>query len=373
MEGIYYDEFTGSPDNKGFKSIRTLTDFELQPLNIFIGANGAGKSNLLDFFRLLRNIVDGNLNDYIRNSGGISDLLFNGRKVTPRMEFEARFGPRGYRFQLEPSPLETAALTGEARYYQHGATGWWELGDSPDGKSLLVKEIESKSKESQYSRPVYNAIASWQIYHFHDTSANAPMRHYEIVQDHQQLRYNAANLAPYLLRLRTQAPAAYQEILAAIRLVMPFFNDFLLMIEEFGEKRMVNLAWQQVGSDYPMQPYHLSDGSIRFICLATALLQPQPPSAIIIDEPELGLHPYAIEILAELLQTTATRTQVVVATQSPALVDHFRPEQIVVVNREQGASTFKRLDADNLAAWLQDYSLGELWRKNVIAGGPVHE
>ena len=358
---------------KGFKSIRALEDFELQALNIFIGANGAGKSNLLDFFRLLRNLVEGKLNEYIRNSGGISDLLFNGRKVTAQMEFETRFGPRGYRFRLEPGPLETAALTGEARYYRHGATGWWELGDSPDGQSRLVKEIESKSKESQYSSPVYNAIASWQIYHFHDTSANAPMRHYEIIQDHQRLRYNAANLAPYLLRLRTQAPQAYQEILAAIRLVMPFFADFRLAVEEFGQKRMVNLAWQQVGADYPMQPYHLSDGSIRFICLATALLQPEPPAAIIIDEPELGLHPYAIEILAELLQSAATRTQVIVATQSPALVDHFQPEQIVVVNRERGASTFKRLAAAELIGWLQDYSLGELWRKNVIMGGPVHE
>ena len=358
---------------KGFKSIRALNDFELQNLNIFIGANGAGKSNLLDFFRLLRSVINGNLNEYIRASGGISDLLFNGRKTTPRMTFETRFEDRGYRFQLEPGPLENAALTNEARYYRGGTSGWWNLGDSPDGRSQLVKEVESGMQESKYSKPVYDAITSWQNYHFHDTSASAAMRHYEIVQDNQQLRYNAANLAPYLLRLRTHLPNAYQEILAAIRLVMPFFADFRLMVEEFGEKRMVNLGWHQVGSDYPLQPYHLSDGSMRFICLATALLQPEPPAAMIIDEPELGLHPYAIEILAELLQTAATRTQVMVATQSPALVDHFQPEQIVVVNREQGASTFKRLAAAELEIWLQDYSLGELWRKNVIVGGPAHE
>ena len=156
-------------------------------------------------------------------------------------------------------------------------------------------------------------------------------------------------------------------------LSVPFFNQFLLEAESLGSTQKVNLSWLQKGSDYPMQPYHFSDGSIRFICLATALLQPEPPSTIIIDEPELGLHPYAIAILAELIQTASERTQVLISTQSPALIDYFQSEQIVVVNREQGASTFRRLDAENLDTWLQEFTLGELWRKNVIAGGPVYE
>jgi len=122
-----------------------------------------------------------------------------------------------------------------------------------------------------------------------------------------------------------------------------------------------------------MQPYHLSDGSIRFICLATALLQPSPPSTIIIDEPELGLHPAAIVVLAELIQAAAKRTQVIVATQSPALIDQFGIDDIIVVNREDGASTFQRLKEEDFSAWLEDYSVGELWTKNVIAGGPVYE
>jgi predicted ATPase len=122
-----------------------------------------------------------------------------------------------------------------------------------------------------------------------------------------------------------------------------------------------------------MQPYHFSDGTIRFICLTTALLQPNLPSTVIIDEPELGLHPYAIEILAELINAASQKTQVIISTQSPALVDYFEPEDIIVVNRENGASTFRRLDADRLSSWLEDYSLGELWRKNVISGGPVGE
>ena len=122
-----------------------------------------------------------------------------------------------------------------------------------------------------------------------------------------------------------------------------------------------------------MQPYHFSDGTIRFVCLTTALLQPDPPSTIVIDEPELGLHPYAIEILAEMIKSTAITTQVIVSTQSPALVDSFSPENIIVVNRENGATTFNRYDNQELSHWLKDYSLGELWQKNIVTGGPVHE
>jgi len=357
----------------GFKSIRELKDFGLSDLNVFIGGNGAGKSNLIEFFRLLRKIIDGNLNEYIRSGGGISDFLFKGRKVTSQMEFETRFGLRGYRFGIEPGPSEDCVLTKEARYYDLGTSGWWEFGNSLDGRSLLVEEARGHSPDSRYSRPVYDAISSWQIYHFHDTSATSAMRHYEIVQDNRALRFDAANIAPYLLRLSKKEPGLYQEILDSLHLVMPFFDEFLLDVAEFGEKRKVNLSWLQKGSDYPMQPYHFSDGSIRFICLATALLQPNPPSTIIIDEPELGLHPSAIAILAELIQNASKQTQLIVATQSPALIDYFGVEDVIAVNLKDGASTFERLEEKDFNVWLQTYSVGELWSKNVISGGPVYE
>lgn len=358
---------------KGFKSIRELKNFDLKNLNVFIGGNGAGKSNLLEFFRLLQNIFNDKLNEFIRMGGGISDFLFNGRKITSRQEFQTRFGVRGYRFCLKPGPSENCLLTDEARYYQHDDAGWRELGDSPDGKSLLVKEVKNNSPDSENILSIYEAVSSWGIYHFHDTGATSAMRHYEIVQDNRALRFDASNIAPYLLRLRNERADAYHEILNSTRLVMPFLDDFLLDVTEFGEKRKVNLSWLQKGSDYPMQPYHLSDGSIRFICLAAALLQPDPPSTIIIDEPELGLHPSAIAILAELIQNASRRMQLIVATQSPALIDHFGIEDVIVVSRKEGASTFERLKEKDFNIWLETYSVGELWSKNVISGGPDHE
>lgn len=357
----------------GFKSIRELKDFELKALNIFVGANGAGKSNLISFFRMLQSLIEETLADYVRDNGGISDLLYNGRKVTKQVEFETRFGPRGYRFKLKPGPGEGFAVTDEARFYEHGSTGWWELGSGGKDSSLLVEEAKGISQNRQYSEPVYKAINSWKIYHFHDTSSTAPMRHAEIVEDNKVLRYDASNIGPFLLHLRNKKKSYYDEILHACRLVAPFFDDFLLDPQQLGPKTKVALSWKTKASDYPMQPYHLSDGSIRFICLATALLQPNPPSTIIIDEPELGLHPEAIRILGELIEDAAKRTQIIIATQSPLLLDQFSIEDIVVVNRKKGQSVFERLKRTDFNEWLEDYSVGELWTKNVIQGGTTNE
>ncbi|RKY04779.1 MAG: recombinase RecF [Planctomycetota bacterium] len=358
---------------KGFKSIKSLKDFELTSLNILIGGNGAGKSNFVDFFRMLHAMMDGNLKNYIRKSGGIGDLLFNGRKATEKLEFITRFGERGYRFKIVSGAKEDFSITDESRYYEHGTSGWWGLGDSSDGTPLLAREVKSNKPDCRYGKPVYDAIASWQIYHFHDTSADAGMRHAEIIQDNKKLRFNGANIAPFLLKLKKQCNDIYNEITEAVRLVTPFFDDFLLDVEEFGEKQKVNLSWRQKKTDYPMQPYHLSDGSIRFICLATALLQPDPPATIIIDEPELGLHPFAIDILGELVQSVSKKTQLIIATQSAPFIDNFSIENIIVVNRKNGASIFERLEEKNFNVWLENYSVGELWSKNVISGGAVYE
>lgn len=358
---------------KGFKSIRALVDFELTNLNVVVGGNGAGKSNLISFFRMLRALIDGNLKRYVRDNGGAGDILFNGRKVTEKMEFETKFGVRGFRFKLVPTPDNSCAIEDEARYYEHGTTGWWVLGDSDDGTSRMVEEVKKKRSDAKFSQPVFDAISSWQIYHFHDTSSTAAMRNYEIIEDNKVLRTDASNIGPFLHKLKEKHSKEYKDILNAVRLVTPFFDDFILEPRESGQKKEVNISWMQKGSDYPLQPYHLSDGSIRFICLVTALLQPNPPSTIIIDEPELGLHPAAIVILAELIQVASKRTQVIVATQSPALIDQFGIDDIIVVNREDGASTFKRLDEKDYSEWLKSYSVGELWMKNVISGGPVYE
>ncbi len=375
---------------KGFKSIRDLEDFELSNLNILIGGNGAGKSNFIDFFRMLRAMLElplpglarASLKTYIADGGGSDDFLFNGPKVTDQIEVVTRFDQNGYRFKLAPTADETFIIIDEARYYEGGQSGWWEMGSGETTPELLKdKDRRGAAGGPSVASYVYDAISWWKIYHFHDTSKLAPMRRYETIDDSDYLRFDAANIAPFLyelknpsktrhLSLKKKKQNVYKQIVDTIRLVTPFFDDFIL---KPNKKEKVRLRWRQKGSDYPLKPHHLSDGTLRFICLTTALLQPDPPSTIIIDEPELGLHPYAIEILAELIQATSKKTQLIVSTQSPALVDYFEPKDIIVVNRKKGASVFERLNKHELSSWLEDYSLGDLWRKNIITGGPAHE
>ncbi|MCP4690521.1 MAG: AAA family ATPase [Desulfobacterales bacterium] len=364
---------------KGFKSIRKLENFELTNLNVLIGGNGAGKSNFIEFFRMARAMMElplpglssASLRTYIKRGGGSDDFLFNGPKITEQIEVETRFGPNGYRFKLAPTVDDTFIINDEARYYEGGSAGWWRMGSAFTTPELLKdKDTQGAVGGRNVASYVYDAIASWKIYHFHDTSLVAPMRRFETIDDCDYLRFDASNIAPFLLELRKSKKRAYRQIVDTIRLVAPFFANFILRPKR-NEK--VRLRWRQKGSDYPLKPHHLSDGTLRFICLTTALLQPSMPSTIIIDEPELGLHPYAIEILAELIESVSKETQVIISTQSPPLVDYFDPEDIIVVDRRRGASVFTRLDEDELSSWLEDYSLGELWRKNIVAGGPAHE
>lgn len=362
---------------KGFKSIKDLDEFHLKNLNVFIGGNGAGKSNFIDFFRLLRAMMelslpelkDANLRSYITDNGGIDSLLFNGPKITEQMEFELHFGQNGYSFKIAPTSDNEYLINEEKRFWK--GAGWHKLGSGHVEPIILSEKNGSGFTGGRnVSSYIYDAIKSWRIYHFHDTSKTAAMKRSGPVEDFEFLRYNASNIATFLAWMKTIENFAYRKIVDTIRLVAPFFDDFILKPDFNGN---MSLAWLQKGSDFPMKPNLFSDGTIRFICLATALLQPYPPSTIIIDEPELGLHPYAIDILAELIKDASKKTQVVISTQSPALLNNFDPENIIIVDRINGASTFKNLDSSELKLWLDDYSLGELWQKNIFSGGPVCE
>jgi predicted ATPase len=368
----------------GYKSIRELKEFELRDLNIIIGANGSGKSNLVQVFQLLMAMSGKGMQKFILENGGADNFLHNGPRNTPAISMEFEFeshspfrkGSNVYRFELSPTVEETFLVNEERKY----VTSDWRSYGSPSLESRLYDERQETSATGNghgVGYFVYQSIANWIVYHFHDTSSTAPMRRSEIIEDNTKLRSNGSNIAPFLLKLKTgntfPSPAYYQDIVNAVRLVMPFFDDFRLDVLKMGEAEKVKLSWQQKGSDFPMQPYHLSDGSIRFICLATALLNPFPPSVIVIDEPELGLHPEAIRILGELIRDAAKRTQIIVATQSPLLLDQFSIEDIVVVNRREGQSVFERLHRADFDEWLENYSVGELWSRNIIAGGTCHE
>ena len=254
-------------------------------------------------------------------------------------------------------------------------SSWHEAGGGVKESRLPSWKDHKSSWNSSYlsaEAHVFNAVSSWMVYHFHDTSGSAPMRRDCSARDFRELRSDAGNVAAFLLKMREENATRYQRIRETIQLIAPFFDDFLLEPQTKGEGELVRLEWLQQGSTFPFQPWQFSDGTIRFICLATALLQPRPPSTVVIDEPELGLHPYALEVLAQLLKESAQQTQLIVSTQSAPLLNQFEPQEVVVVERVEGASQFRRLEAEPLAGWLKDYALGELLQKNVIEAGPTH-
>ncbi|HIF9150187.1 TPA: AAA family ATPase [Photobacterium damselae] len=355
----------------GFKSIRKLDKLQLSNLNVLIGANGVGKSNFVSYFRMLHELVEERLQVWIAKQGGADRILSYGVKETSELHFEVFFGKNGYGAKLTPTVDDALIFAGEKLYFDDPYFGITQpdLG-SGHKESNLKKEMISGTS-AKVASFCYSAISGWKVFHFHDTSETAAVKRVGAVHDNDYLRSDAANLAAYLFKLQHENPEIYTQICKTVRLAVPFFDDFVLKpIQLSSGEEQIRLLWKQSDSDYPLWPSQLSDGSIRFICLVTALLQPESPSTIIIDEPELGLHPYAITLLGALLRSASKRMQVIVSTQSVPLLNEFELSDLIVVEREDGNSIFKRLDAEKFETWLEDYSVGELWEKNIIGGRP---
>jgi predicted ATPase len=354
---------------KNFKSIREQT-LALNHLNIFIGGNGAGKSNLIQVFRFLREIVNQNLAAYTAQKGGADTLLHFGRKRSPEMEFFLEFGEgnksNAYKIKLKGTDEDSFIISSETAFY-HEKVHY----KSPYDKVVSLSEKESKLKTVDHicCRQVMRDLDSYRVYHFHDTSDTAGVKSTWDVNDNRFLRPQAENLAAFLYWLQEKEPDHLANIQDAIRQVVPFFDSFMLAPLKLNESK-IRLEWREKGSDAYFNASSLSDGTLRFICLATLLLQPVLPAVVLLDEPELGLHPAAIALLADLLSSAATRTQVMVSTQSVTLVNQFQPENVWAVDRVDGQSMFKHLSSADMSAWLDDYALGDLWEKNVLGARP---
>ncbi|MEB3216316.1 MAG: AAA family ATPase [Nostocales cyanobacterium 94392] len=345
---------------KGFKSIAEC-DLKLSRVNILIGANGAGKSNFIGFFRMVQQLLEENLQVFVSRQGGPDAILHFGRKTTEQLEFQLYFGNHKYCVTLEPTQDNRLMFAPE--YF------WWNMGgDSQISKGHFETQAFRGQKIS-IEKYILSAMQQWRVYHFHDTSDSAYVKQAHGINDNAYLRPDARNLAAFLYLLRERYPEPYQKIVKTIRLVAPFFGDFYLRPSP-QNKEIIELEWFEKGQDIPFKAHLLSDGTLRFICLATVFLQPEElqPETILVDEPELGLHPYAITILASLIKTVSK--QVIVSTQSVELLNEFDAKDVIVVDRLQGKSILRRLDEQELEEWLEDYSLGEIWKKNLFGGRP---
>ena len=351
---------------ENYKSIREL-DFEMKPINILIGANGVGKSNFIGFFKFLKKLHDQKLQLHVAEEGGSDNILHFGSKTSEYLKGVIKFDNRnGYQFKLRPSKDNKFYFEYEASGFNkefYGKKDWFS-GVWGEGNTEGIL-IEKKDRVSIYVSEYMNSL---QVFHFHDTSKTSKMRKPAQVNDNSYLREDASNLPAYLYWMQEKHPANFKKIERIVKSVAPFFEKFNLQPDRLNPD-MIRLEWQEKGSNY-FNAMHLSDGTLRFIALATLLLQPEAPQVIIIDEPELGLHPFAINKLAGLIQKASANSQVIISTQSVNLVDNFVPEDIITVDREDRQSVFNRLKSEELKEWLSEYNISDLWNKNVIGGRP---
>jgi predicted ATPase len=362
---------------KGFKSIASAK-VELKPINVIIGPNGSGKSNFIGVFSFLHEVREGRLNDYVRKAGGAEQLLYFGSKVTEEIRIRISFRQEVNQYELTLKPTTDDSLYpadegvyfwDKERYLQRGPYQEY-LSSRENGREAGISDPSLK-KTANWVR---TRLGRWRLYHVHDTSANSPLRKTAKLNDNRFLRPDGSNLPAFLYLLQQKHSTAYSLIRRTVQSVAPFFDDFQLNPDPLNEEA-IRLTWKHKNSDQYFGASSLSDGTLRFIALATLFLQPGTfrPSVILVDEPELGLHPYAITMLASLVKQASQETQVILSTQSPLLLDHFQPEDVLVADRVDGRTQFTRLDLSRLETWLETYSLGQLWEKNELGGRPGGE
>jgi predicted ATPase len=311
-------------------------------------------------FDLLRQLAENNLELYVPASGGADTFLHFGQKITSEIFIRICFENIAYLCRLIPA-ADDRLIFSEEKLYNGG-----EHKDLGRGH----KETELRRAASSSDKTVISAIEDWGIYHFHDTSRSAKMRLTARIDDNRTLHPDGSNLAAYLYYLKEVCSDDYKNIADAVRMASPFFDTFSLSPHRLNPNH-IRLEWKERGSRSVFDAGALSDGILRFICLATLLLQPAPPSLILIDEPELGLHPYAIKLLSALLKSASEKSQIIISTQSVTLVSQFGLPDILIAEREGNRTVFRRPDQEKLGSWLEDYTPGELWEKNIIGGRPV--
>ncbi|WP_400257339.1 AAA family ATPase [Methanomethylophilus alvi] len=348
----------------GFKSIKEST-IDLHNINILIGPNGSGKSNFISALYFLQNILDKKLQEVV-GKAGLPSLLYGGVKTTKEIGMEFFFNQNSYGFKLVPNDAGNLVFSRECYGWNDGH---WSVPRTPYGyESEFEKGVRNNIEP--YVKPVLEA-KKWRVYHFHDTTSTAGMKQVGMLSDTVSLQHDASNLAPFLYMLKQSYPESYDDILCVVKMVAPYFSDFVL--EPNAENNeIIRLRWKQVGQDEVFGVNQLSDGTLRFICLATLLLQPSElqPTTIILDEPELGLHPHAIAVFAELVHMVSSKKQLIISTQSTDLLDKFDADDVIVAELTSEGSKYVHLSSEKLKEWLDEYALSTVWKMNIFGGQP---
>ena len=361
---------------RGYKSVSfdNPLSITLGDINILLGANGAGKSNIISFFKMLSYMMSGRFEEYVARTGSNQTFLYFGSKKTPlitaKLKFESSQAYDEYSFTLTTATPNRLIIKDETITYERKDNKY-----TP--KTIQLKSNFTESglvdRKDKIAMTIRNILdRGCKVYQFHDSSAEGPLRQASPVNSANYLQAEGNNLASFLYLLKQDYPDEYKRIVSYVKMIVPQFRDFYLE----PKNNYVSLNWVDTSlNDYVFNSNQLSDGSIRFIALATLLLQPADtiPGVIIIDEPELGLHPYAIDQLAEMIKDASLHAQIIIATQSPALIDNFDIDNITIIERDEdkGYTVANKLNKEELKEWLEEYSNSELRNKNVIGGRPI--
>jgi predicted ATPase len=365
----------------GFKSIKSA-DVEFNNLNVLIGANGCGKSNFISFLQMmscyLRN-VDG-LSEFVGMNGGANSLMYFGTNTTQTIEAELTFSTKEGK---KIYGVEFGAAIGDNLFFKDERISFEQKGQStaltpaiPLGSgrqvSRLLQISEGNTEYSKYIetiRSIRNTMKSWCFYQFHNTSKDSSIRGAKYKEDSSYLRSDGGNLAAFLFMLQDRFPDEFIKIITIVKQIAPYINKIILEEDRYGP--YIRLKWsEKMHGSYSLDASQMSDGTLRAFALVTLLMQPKKPPVICIDEPELGLHPEAILILADLIKIASEESQVIISTQSPKLVDCFEPEDIIVVDKDSSGTRFTRLDYEKYKVWFDEYSISEIWDTNIFGGRP---
>ena len=371
---------------EGYRRLRSLT-VDLRPLNVLIGANGVGKTSLLEVFSLLGAGAEGRLEPRLASLGGLNEVLtrdrathlgFDVRMTSAErapLNYHLEIAPKGQSYQIVEEALTQHSDPLAPTPFKHiQARGLDVRYSTPKHKGLLRPTWEHSPLETalsqvpkMYEEPerFRSRLASCGLYGLIDVSPRSPVRLPQAMRPVTIPGPSGDDLVSYLFFLRESEPARYDVLTDTLEAAFPDFERLSFPPVAAGT---LALTWTDVNFQSPMYMHQLSEGTLRFLWLAALLQSPSLPAVMLIDEPEVSLHPYLLCLLVSLLREASLRTQLVIATHSDRLIRFLDPAEVLVCDSTEGETTVTWADTMDLERWLADYTLDELWMMNVIRG-----